>query len=185
MEEKELILTSPKLSAYEEWLNREKLIEEEGFNYYAYGQAKVDKKHLAWVVMIEKEGKVIPYNIFTHQEFFKALSVLRENTLKEIDKYLFTLEVDIATKKDLYKREKTSYHQAELKYSQKELRDFKKMLLEEQERYVFEKRVRAYLMYYFSDNENVSGIDVYTQVMMNWQQFINYLCRNANLLKIK
>lgn len=214
MENKELNqqLEPPKKTDYEKWLEQESLKEEEGFHYYAYGETKVDPKHLSWIVITESinKKKIIPYNIFTHSSFYKDLYKLRKNIQKVTLDYKKELESRIEWMTAWDKNEKPMYSK-DIEYHKKALKKFNKMDFDSQLKFVFEKEVRSYLRYYFWSKceweitvttwptyfvdtpgleepqkpklEVSQKLDVYEQVMINWQPFIEYLERNLKLLK--
>ena len=197
-------LEPSKKTDYEKWLEQERLKEEEGFHYYAYGEAKVDPKHLSWIVITESinKKKIIPYNIFTHSRFYEDLYKLRKNIQKVALEYKKELESRIEWMTAWDKNDKPFYSK-DIEYNKKALRKFNKMDFDSQLKFVFEKEVRSYLRYYFgskceweivvttwparlidaSELEVSQKLDVYEQVMMNWQPFIEYLERNLKLLK--
>lgn len=197
-------LEPPKKTDYEKWLEQESLIEEEGFSYYAYGEIKTDPKHLSWPVIIDdiNQKKIIPYNIFTHESFYKDLYNLRKNIQKVTLKYKKELESKIEWMTHWNKKVQPIYSK-EVEYNKKLLHKFNKLDFDSQVKFVFEKEVRSYLRYYFggkfeweitvttwpphlidaSELEVSQKLDVYEQVMMHWQPFIDYLERNLKLLK--
>lgn len=205
-------LEPPKKTDYEKWLEQENLKEEEGFHYYAYGEVKTDPKHLSWVVLAESHNKkkIIPYNIFTHPSFYEDLCKLRKNLQKTTLDYKKELESKIEWM-TAWNKEAGPVYSDDIEYNKKALRKFNKMDFDSQLKLVFEKEVRSYLRYYFSSKcewevivtswrtclVDASGLeapqnlglevpqklDVYEQIMMNWQPFIEYLERNFKLLK--
>lgn len=145
-----------KKTDFEQWLDKEKAIREEGFSYYSYGQAKMDPKHLSWIVPVEDINvrRIIPYNIFTNIPFYKDIYKLSSNIEKEVQKYEEELTLDYNYNLDYNKRMKKegkldSLIEEQLSYSRKALRSFLKLDYDTKIKTVFCSKVRSYLRYYF------------------------------------
>lgn len=145
----------------------------------AFKPYKEDKSKLVWNVFNERNGEVFPVNIFEYN--YKFI----EDLLKIKKKYKDSFEEFASAVRDslqYYYWSKSEYETIITSWPPY-IEDEELNRLNSEK----EKRIQESGKFYRTAvNLNVSyKIDIYTQVMMNWDRFINYIWDNKHLITKK
>ena len=141
----------------------------------------MSKESLCWNVFIESNSKILIYNIFNHDFFMNDLFNLKKQLKKE------GKEDDFATFEDSVKRSLMYFYWSKFEW-EIVLTSFPPYIdSEELDRLVKERdeRLKKYENFYreCTNLECYKKVDVYSQINLNWNQFINYLWENRKLIK--
>lgn len=171
------------------------LTDKSEISFYRYGKNYDDlnePKKLVWNVVYEdwSARKVVVFNIFEHGSFFNDLI----NIKKELKKQFGKENEEIQSSKEAFKffEEKVS---RSLSYYYGSKAEWEIILTswppyvenEEIDRLIKEREehIKKWGNFYRTDVclDIATKIDVYTQVKLNWVQFMDYLWNNLDLIK--
>lgn len=146
--------------------------ERETFEYYLFHRRKkeIDTGKLCWNVFLERQNKIIVYNIFEHSAFYRSLVELRKHLVEIKD-----LEEALDHNLMYYFWSKCEYEIVISSWpsfvSSKEI----DRLVQARDEHI-----KKYNDFIGTDVDVKGGvkIDVYTQIRMNWVAFTDYLIEN-------
>ena len=138
---------------------------------------------LNWYVIAEDNGKIYPFNIFEHSSFMDGLVQLIKDIKKTDKKDDFQFFAKEVQHKLMY------YFWSKCEYEIIVTSFPTYVTGEEIDRLVAKKEEHLKKQgYFYRKCVNLEGskkLDIYTQIMLNWVIFINYLWDNRKLIKNK
>jgi len=147
----------------------------ESFEHYAYKVGrenyKEDKSKLGWNVIAEDNGKIYPKNIFEYNCIFLEELLYAKKHYAD-DKEKFSEHIRDCLQHEFWSR-------AEYEVI---ITTWPPYITKEELERLNKEEVKYRTMI---DLEHGYKLDVYTQVMMNWHRFINYVWDNKNLITKK
>lgn len=152
--------------------------EKETFSYYTYGSNDIDEcdKKLIWNVIVREQDAIIVYNVFDHGSLKRELYGLKKECKDDFGKF----EDGLVSIMRYYFWAKYEWEFVATSWTPRIDSEEIDRLVEERNKYLNE------WGHFYSASVNLScgeKLDVYTQLRMNWKQFVDYLWNHRNLIK--